>query len=68
MAVIEFILQVYVSEHYTCPFGAVGSVHAWERVARGIGAIAHKLLSLPAFVYVDDFFAPEWCVWYIHCI
>ena len=53
-------VQVYVSKHYTCPFGATGSVHAWERIARGLATIARRLLLLPVFVYVDDYFALEW--------
>ena len=55
-----FAMQVYVSGHYTCPFGATGSVHAWERVARALTTIARELLALPVFVYVDDYFALEW--------
>ena len=55
-------IQVYVSEHYTCPFGASGSVYAWERVARGIQAIANNLLGIPVLVYVDDYFAIDWYI------
>ena len=55
-------VQVYVSEHYTCPFGASGSVYAWERVARGIQAIANNLLGIPVLVYVDDYFAIDWYI------
>ena len=36
------VAQVFVSKHAACPFGAVGSVHAWERIGTvtviGIGA------------------------------
>jgi len=54
--------QVFVSQHATCPFGAVASVHAWERVGAAIAHVAKKFLKLAVLRYVDDFFAPERCV------
>jgi hypothetical protein len=53
--------QVMVSQHAACPFGAVASVHAWERVGAAITHIARVFLKLAALRYVDDFFAPERC-------
>ncbi len=34
--------QVHQSVHAACPFGAVASVHAWERVGAAIAHIARK--------------------------
>jgi hypothetical protein len=53
--------QVFVSQHASCPFGAVASVHAWERVGAAITHIARKFLKLAVLRYVDDMFAPERC-------
>jgi hypothetical protein len=25
------LVQIWISFHFACPFGAIGSVHAWER-------------------------------------
>ena len=47
------------SRHAACPFGAIGSVHAWERVGAGIAFIFRKLLMIAGYRYVDDFFAAE---------
>ena len=52
-------VQVFVSQHAACPFGAVASVHAWERVGAAITHIAKKFLKLALMRYVDDLFAPE---------
>lgn len=38
------------------PFGAVGSVHAWERVGALFLVALRKLLHIPLFRYVDDYF------------
>ena len=54
--------QVMVSQHAACPFGAVASVHAWERVGAAITHIARVFLKLAVLRYVDDLFAPERCV------
>ena len=53
--------DVWVSEHYACPFGAVASVHAWERVGEAIARIARVILKLPVCRYVDDYFSAERC-------
>ena len=41
------------------PFGAKASVYAWERLGHLIATVARRVLKLPVFRYVDDFFAPE---------
>ena len=51
--------QVLVSWHRASPFGAVASVHSWERVGALLCKIARCTLRLAIFRYVDDFFAPE---------
>ena len=49
------------SQHAAYPFGAIASVHAWERVGAAIAHIARKFLKIAALRYVDDLFAPERC-------
>ena len=49
----------WISHHYSAPFGATSSVHAWERVGHLLRRIARRLLALPVLEYVDDYFAPE---------
>jgi len=51
--------QVWTSIHRACPFGAIASVHAWERVGALITHLARKLLKLGVFRYVGDFFGCE---------
>ena len=51
--------QVYCARHAAVPFGAVASVHAWERVGAALCFLARTLLRIPMLRYVDDFFAPE---------
>ena len=48
-----------VAEHMAMPFGAVASVHAWDRVGALLCFIARKILHIPIMRFVDDFFAPE---------
>ncbi len=48
--------KVFVSQHTACPFGAVASVHAWERVGAAIAHVARKYLKISVLRYVDDFF------------
>ena len=48
---------VMVSFHNAMPFGAVASVHAWERVGALLITIIRRLLFIPMFRYVDDLFA-----------
>ena len=42
-----------------CPFGAIGSVHAWHRVGAALQTIMAKVFYLPYLRYVDDFFAAD---------
>ena len=58
---IAFVVmgQVFVSQHASCPFGAIGAVHAWERVGAAIAYLARKLLKIVVLRHVDDMFAPE---------
>ena len=58
-------------------FGAVGSVHAWERVGAALAHLARTFLKLPLLRYVDDYFGPERylfhvnvtsCVIFIWCV
>lgn len=51
--------EAWFAVHNATPFGASSSVYAWHRVGALIGAIARKLLHLPVFRYVDDYFAVE---------
>ena len=59
--VIAFVLlgQTYISNHLACPFGAVASVHAWERIGAAICFIARMYLKIGLLRFVDDMFAPE---------
>ena len=41
------------------PFGAVASVHAWNRVGALLGHIGRRVLFLPLLCHVDDFFAVD---------
>ncbi len=51
--------ETYVSRHSATPFGAVGSVHAWERIGAALAHLARVYLKLAGLRYVDDFFGPE---------
>ena len=53
------LCKVWVSVHKACPFGALSSVHGWERLGRLITTLARRVLFLPVQRYVDDLFAPE---------
>ena len=48
-----------VAQHFALPFGAVASVHAWERVGAAVAHLARKYLKIALLRYVDDLFAPE---------
>jgi hypothetical protein len=47
---------IMASTHLSLPFGAVASVHAWDRVGSALAHLARVLLRLPTLRYVDDFF------------
>ena len=55
----SFPCQVMVAQHFALPFGAVASVHAWERVGAAVAHLARKYLKIALLRYVDDLFAPE---------
>ena len=51
--------DTFVARHNAAPFGAVASVHAWERCGALIWFVACKVLHLPVLRYVDDYFSAE---------
>ena len=51
--------KVVISQHAACPFGAIASVHAWERIGAALTHVARKFLKIAALRYVDDLFAAE---------
>ena len=48
--------EVVESTHYSCPFGAVGSVYAWDRLAEALVHILSYFLGIPISRFVDDLF------------
>ena len=48
-----------MSQHRAAPFGAVASVHNWERVGAVLSHIAKHFLKMGILRYVDDFFFAE---------
>ena len=58
-AFLLYFLQVMMSAHNACPFGAIASVHAWERVDAALCFIARRFLRIAVCRYVDDYFAAE---------
>ena len=51
--------NVITAQHLGLPFGAVASVHHWERCGELIKAIARRILHLPVLRFVDDFFTAD---------
>ena len=51
--------EPWVATHLGMPFGATSSVVAWHRIGELITALARKLLHLPVFRYVDDWFGAD---------
>ena len=49
--------ELYVSTHLAMPFGAVGSVWAFHRIANLVLAFVRQPCKCPLLKYVDDFFA-----------
>ena len=43
--------KVWASTHYACPFGAVASVHAWERVGELLAMLARRLFLFTFFAF-----------------
>ena len=48
--------EVVESTHYSCPFGAVGSVYAWDRLAEALVHVLSHFLGIPISRFVDDLF------------
>ena len=56
------------SVHNACAFGAVASVHAWERLGAALCYLGRKLLGLPLLRYVDDYYGPDrYVMWSTPC-
>jgi hypothetical protein len=51
--------ELWCSQHYALPFGFLGAVYGWERVAALLWHIAVCMLMLPLGKYVDDYFLVE---------
>ena len=56
--ILAVYFQVWWAQHLAAPFGAIGSVHGWERVGAAAAHIARALLKLPMLRYVDEYFGP----------
>ena len=57
--VYRFRNQVMASIHYAMPFGAIASVHQWEKLGSVLLDIILVILRVVCFRYVDDFFGAE---------
>ena len=61
-----------MSQHGACPFGAIGSVHAWKCEGAVITHVARKFLKIAVMRYVDNVFALEryvqMCVTLLHVV
>ena len=51
--------EVWRSQRLACPFGAIGSVYAWDRLGEAFVRIARRRLLDVLLRYVDDLFFPE---------
>ena len=51
--------EAWIALHEAMPFGATASVLAWDDVGDLLSVIATRLLHLPLFRYVDDYFAAD---------
>ena len=49
----------WVARHIGMPFGSSASVEAWHLVGELLCYIARRILFLPIYRYVDDYFAAE---------
>ena len=60
-AAVAYMFQgeAWVALHNGMPFGATASVLAWDDVGDLLAMIATRLLHLPLFRYVDDYFAAD---------
>ncbi len=51
--------DLFYSQQFAMPFGAVGAVYAWDRVGAAISAILRDYFLVPVVRYVDDLFLAE---------
>ena len=51
--------SVVAVQHKCCPFGAISSVHNWDRIGSFLCTAACRLLHLPILRFVDDYFSLE---------
>ncbi len=51
--------DLFFSQQFAMPFGAVGAVYAWDRVGAAISAILRDYFLVPVVRYVDDLFWAE---------
>ena len=55
---LDMHVEVYFAQHIGCPFGAVASVHAWERVGAAVCHIARVYLKIPVRLIWSAFVSP----------
>ena len=48
--------KAYVATQWAMPFGALGAVYAWDRLAAVVTAVLRRTFLLPVIRYVDDLF------------
>jgi len=51
--------RIWASRHVALPFGCKSSVYAWDRIGALLCHIGRRVLRIPLFRYVDDFFAVD---------
>jgi hypothetical protein len=51
--------ELWWSRHYAQPFGFLGAVYSWERLANFLWFVICSMLRLPLCKYVDDYFGVE---------
>ena len=51
--------EIKIARHNSMMFGAIGSVIGWDRVGDLLTTIATKILNIPLFRWVDDYFSVE---------
>jgi hypothetical protein len=51
--------EPWVATHIGMPFGAAASGIAWHKVGHLLSLIGRRLLGLPLYRYVDDYFAAD---------
>ena len=58
-AFVAFVAKgtTFISGHLALPFGAIASVHNWDRIGSLLCHLARRLLHLPVMRYVDDYFS-----------